>query len=53
MDSDSVASFSYPTAASRGEWSTPTIGAQGVRLDWVAFRRGGVEEDWLVELSRK
>ena len=51
VDSDSVASFSYPTAAARGEWSVPTIGAQGVRLDWVAFQRGGVEEDWLVRLS--
>lgn len=53
VDSQEVVSLAYATAASRGEWSTPTIGAQGVRMEWVAFRRGVVETDWFLALSRR
>lgn len=45
-------SFAYSSPEQRDDWNAPVFGGQGVRqIDWIAFQRGELTEEWLENLS--
>ena len=51
--SDSVYAKTNSNFDRRATWTPPQFGLEGIsRVDWVAFKRGILLEDWLQKLSR-
>lgn len=53
LGDDSVATLTSSTFDQRSTWSDPEFASAGVsKLDWIAFKRGTLVDDWLRRLSR-
>ncbi|MBK9579083.1 MAG: hypothetical protein IPO40_18605 [Fibrobacteres bacterium] len=53
LGSDTVVTRTYSNFDRRTGWPAPLFGSEGVsRVDWVAFKRGKLMEEWLVRLSQ-
>lgn len=45
-------SFPYSSPEQRFDWTAPVLGEQGVRrIDWVAFQRNELTQEWIESLS--
>jgi hypothetical protein len=52
MGRDSVVSLTSSSFDRRSAWKTPTFGDAGIaKVEWVAFKRGTLIDDWLGRLS--